>query len=97
MSEVIKDSCRRLKAVVEEKQDPSVEEGAAIRSRNDRGFIIQVIFGEVTNCFEDLVRLAGVEYVVSAPDFVRLWMRLDCECRYDSEVVTTALEGCEEI
>lgn len=95
--EVIKDSCRRLKAIVEQKQDPGVEDGATFRGRDDCSFIIQVIFGEVTDCSEDLVRLAAVDYVVSAPDFVCLWMSLDCECRYDSEVVTATLKGCKEI
>jgi hypothetical protein len=95
--EVIKDSCRRLKTIVKQEQNPGIEEGATFRSRDDCGFIIQIVLGEVTDCGEDLIRLAAIDYVVSAPDFMCLWMRLECECRYDTEVVATTLEGCEEI
>ena len=38
--EVIKDSCRRLKTIVEQKQNPDVEEGATLCSCNDCGFIV---------------------------------------------------------
>lgn len=97
MREVIEDSCRRLKSIVKQKQDPGVEEGATFRSRDDCSFVIQIVLGEVTDCGENFVRLAPVDYVVSAPDFVCLWVRLDCECRYDTEVAATTLEGREEI
>jgi hypothetical protein len=95
--EVVENSCRGLKAVVEQEQDPCVEKGATFRGRDDCGFIVKVVLSEITNCCEDLISLATIDDVVSTPDFVCLWMSLDCECSYDSEVVTATLEGCEEI
>lgn len=95
--EVVEDSCRRLKTIIEQKQDPCVEDYAAFRSCNDCGFIIKIVLSEVTDCCQDLIRLAAVKDVVSTPYFVCLWMRLKCECRYNSKVVTTTLEGSEKV
>lgn len=97
MREVVEDSCRRLKAIIKQKQDPCVENDAAFCRCNNCGFIIKIVLGEVTDCGEDFVRLAAVKDVVSTPYLVCLWMRLKCECRYNSEVVTTTLEGSEKI
>lgn len=96
-SELVKDSSRRLGAIVEEEQDPEVDRKTALGSQNDSSFVIGVIVDEVAHCGKNLGSLVLADDIVATPDLVVLRVSLHSIRSDDSEVIASAPQAHKEI
>lgn len=94
--ELVKDSRRGFRSVVEEEQDPQVEDSAMLAGQDNGSLVIRVVGHKVAHRSQDLWRLVGCEDVVAAPHLTH-GVRLHRVRGHHAEVVAASLQSSEEI